>query len=130
MRFIKEGSEPAALRKFKTENRQTPEVLTYSALPAEVRSDLYTCMLDEQGKLCAYTMMPIGRGADDAQRDFHIEHLQPRSRYPERQLAYDNVVLCAPGSGLSEPGFGARQKGDADVSDANFVSPLSASCES
>ncbi len=129
MRFIKKGSEPAALRKFKAANKRTSEVLTYSALPADVRSDLYTSMLMEQGKLCAYTMMPIGRCAGDAQRDFHIEHIQPRSRYPERQLAYDNLVLCAPGPQHSEPGFGARQKGDGDVSDANFVSPLDVSCE-
>ena len=129
MRFIKKGAEPAALRKFKAGNNRTSEVLTYSALPADVRSDLYASMLTEQGNLCAYTMMPIGRSAGDAQRDFHIEHIQPRSRYPERQLAYDNLVLCAPGPRHSEPGFGARQKGDGDVGDANFVSPLNVSCE-
>ena len=61
VRFIKKGSEPAALRKFKAANKRTSEVLTYSALPADVRSDLYASMLMEQGKLCAYTMMPIGR---------------------------------------------------------------------
>ena len=129
MRFIKKGSEPVTLRKFKADNRQTPEVLAYSALPADVRGDLYVCILTEQGKLCAYTMMPIGRAPDAARRDFHIEHIQPRSRYPERQLAYDNLVLCAPGPETAEVEFGARRKGDADVSDANFVSPLHASCE-
>ncbi len=129
MRFIKKGSEPAALRKFKAENKETPEVLTYSALPAEVRSDLYACMLAEQGKVCAYTMTPIGREPDAGRRDFHIEHIQPRSRYPERQLAYENLVLCAPGREQAEVEFGARRKGDADVSDASFVSPLNASCE-
>ncbi len=129
MRFIKKGSEPAALRKFKAENKRTPEVLTYSALRADIRSDLYACMLAEQGKLCAYTMAPIGRGPADARRDFHIEHIQPRSRYPERQLDYDNLVLCAPGSENAGVEFGARRKSDADASDANFVSPLNASCE-
>ncbi|MGO9422080.1 retron system putative HNH endonuclease [Roseiarcus sp.] len=130
MRFIKKGSEPATLRKFKAENKQTPEVLTYSALRADIRNDLYACMLAEQWKLCAYTMMPIGRQPDAARRDFHVEHIQPRSGYPERELDYDNLVLCSPGPQHPEPGFGARQKGDADVSDANFVSPLNASCES
>ena len=29
----------------------------------------------------------------------------------------------------TEPGFGASQKGDGDINDDNFVSPLNASCE-
>lgn len=129
MRFIRKGLEPAALRKFKDQNKTTPETLAYSALPTDVRSALYACMLAEQGKLCAYTMWPIGRDSEAARRDFHIEHIRPRSKHPEGELDYENLLLCAPGPGHAEPGFGARHKGNADVSDADFISPLTASCE-
>ena len=129
MRFIRKGPEPAALRKFKVDNKATPEVLTYSSLPAEVRSALYACMLVEQGKLCAYTMMPIGREPDVVRRDFHIEHIQPRSRQPERELDYSNLVLCAPNPERVALEFGAIRKAHAEINEDNFVSPVNASCE-
>jgi uncharacterized protein (TIGR02646 family) len=129
VRFIRKSPGPAALRKFKDENKTTPQAFAYSALPTDVRSALYACMLAEQGKLCAYTMWPIGRDSGAAHRDFHIEHIRPRSRHPDRELDYDNLLLCVPGPGQEEPSFGARHKGNADVTDADFISPLSASCE-
>ncbi len=129
MRFVKKGAEPAALRAFKANNKTTPEVLVYSSLSAGVRSALYRSMLAEQGKLCAYTMMPIGRHLGNAPRDFHIEHVQPRWCHRERELDYNNMVLCALGDNRAGGEFGARKKDDADVNDADFVAPLNASCE-
>jgi uncharacterized protein (TIGR02646 family) len=81
-------------------------------------------MLREQGHLCAYTMVPI-RGPDYC----HIEHIQPQSLHPRRSVAYNNMVLCVPGNKEEPCAFGAVSKGNFDVSEKTFVSPLRRSCE-
>ena len=46
---------------------------------------------DEQYGLCAYTELRpdfVGLGT-------HIEHVQPKSRYPQRTFDFSNLVLCA-----------------------------------
>lgn len=130
MRRIVKGAEPPALRDFKTVNRATPQALRYDSLGQQVRRELRERMLAEQGRLCAYTMSPIGRRGDDrGGDDFHVEHILPRSRHPERELDYDNMVLCCPGPDANFDEYGARRKGGAEIDDENFVSPLNASCE-
>jgi uncharacterized protein (TIGR02646 family) len=125
VRFIEKGAEPARLRDFKRENRDTPELLYYSNLTRAVRDELHARMLSEQGRLCAYTMLRIGvRSMVGGRPDFHVEHIQPQA-HVDRGLDYDNMVLCA-----SKPvDFGAYRKGDANVDDRNFISPLSSACE-
>ncbi len=81
-------------------------------------------MMREQGHLCSYTMAPIG-GPESC----HIEHIQPRSRHPGRATDYANMVLCVPGANSGRGDFGAIRKGDHDVTEYNFVSPLHPSCE-
>jgi uncharacterized protein (TIGR02646 family) len=100
--------------------------LRFDALDGATKRALRDCMLSEQGALCAYTMAPIGRGADI---DFHIEHIQPQWLNTDRELAYKNIVLCAPTGDKSDCGWGALKKGGAEVDDVNFVSPLRKSCE-
>jgi uncharacterized protein (TIGR02646 family) len=125
VRFIQKSAEPARLRDFKRENRDTPELLHYSNLTRAVRDELHARMLSEQGRLCGYTMLRIGvRSIVGGRSDFHIEHIQPRA-HVDRGLDYENMVLCA-----SKPvDFGAYRKGGAIVDDSNFVSPLSPTCE-
>jgi uncharacterized protein (TIGR02646 family) len=130
VRFIRKMAELRKLSDFKRKNRDTPQVLRYSNLTFAVIRTLHKSLLAEQGSLCAYTMMPIGRPAKfgDA-NDFHIEHIRPQSRNTERDLDYDNLLLCTPGPGAEGCDYGARQKADAEVDDKNFVSPLSPGCE-
>ena len=130
MRFIRKTAEPRKLAEFKRKNRNTPQVLRYSNLTAGARRELQETLLTEQGRLCAYTMMPIGRSRSSGNADdFHIEHIRPRSRERERDLDYDNMLLCTPGPRAEHCEYGAHRKADAEVDDANFVSPLSPSCE-
>ena len=122
MRFIPKATEPRKLSEFKRKNRDTPQLLRYSNLTAAARRELQESLLTEQGRLCAYTMMPIGRKRkSNAANDFHIEHLRPRSRDWERDLDYDNMLLCTPGPGAERCQYGAHQKDDAEVDDANFI---------
>ena len=67
-------------------------------------------------------MQRIGAAAPD----YHIEHIRPQSRYPALQIAYDNMLLCAPEGACD---WGARRKDEADVDESNFVSPLRETCE-
>ena len=131
MRFIPKAAEPNSLRVWKQENRDAPQVLEFSNLTLPVRQVLHESMLKEQGWLCAYTMIRIGRAVGPTgAKDFHIEHILPRSRHPDRSLNYDNMVLCSPGPMAAQCGYGAQKKGGADVNGENFVSPLNPTCES
>ncbi len=49
------------------------------------------CLQDEQYGLCAYTELR----PDQAGLGTHIEHVQPKSRYPQRTFDFSNLVLCA-----------------------------------
>ena len=49
------------------------------------------CLWDEQYGLCAYTELR----PDEAGFGTHIEHVQPKSRYPQRTFDFSNLVLCA-----------------------------------
>jgi len=124
VKFIRKGRKPAALARFERKNAATPQAATYAGLAPETRRALVKKMLEEQGRLCAYTMRCIGVSTDA--RDYHIEHIRPRSRCPELQIEYKNMLLCAPGGGCD---WGARCKDEADVDEANFVSPLNETCE-
>ena len=124
MKYIKKGGKPAILAKFERENAKTPEVATFDGLTSEAKEGLRKALLREQGFLCAYTMRRIGLFPNA--NDFHIEHIRPQSRYPELQIDYDNMVLCAPDGHCD---WGARHKDQTDVAESNFVSPLRADCE-
>ncbi|WP_103919469.1 retron system putative HNH endonuclease, partial [Candidatus Venteria ishoeyi] len=82
----------------------------------------------QQG-LCAYCENRL-----DSDMGQHIEHVQPKSRYPEKTFDYDNLVLsCRDSDAL---------KGGVDISDSScghykgsrynagkFISPIDADCE-
>jgi uncharacterized protein (TIGR02646 family) len=81
-------------------------------------------LLEEQGKLCAYT----GRTVEAATS--HIEHLKPRNECAEwEDVEYKNVVACFPLNGGDKSfGYGAPVKNgwwDAKL----FISPLSDECD-
>ena len=87
-------------------------------------SELRSTLLHEQGFLCAYTMLRI----KDA-RNGHIEHILARSRAPDAQIDYANMVYCHPGDGAPRCKFGAHAKDDAQILHEEFVSPLEETCE-
>lgn len=58
-----------------------------------VKDDIRTCLLSEQGYVCAYCMRRI---VNDNLKT-KIEHWQPQSIYKERQLDYSNLLACCDG---------------------------------
>ncbi len=122
MRRIAKGPEPEELRLWKEQNAEVPQNLTYANMP---KTGVKRQMLAEQGYLCAYTMQRIPT-VDDCQ----IEHVVPRSQARLLEIAYSNLLACAPSN---RPGkrpqrgkcpFGAEEKDQTRVSDSNFVSPV------
>lgn len=69
-----------------TEKINTPGFKEYSPIP-----ELRDALLNDQGYICAYCMNRIGE--DNSK----IEHIKSRSKYPELQLEYSNMVICCKG---------------------------------
>lgn len=125
MRRIVKGPEPEDVRLWREANAAVPQNLTYDNMP---KIGAKRQMLVEQGYLCAYTMQRIST-VDDC----HIEHVVPRSQYPqdpEVQISYGNLLACCPSNTPGHPRkrgkypYGAEEKGQTRVFDSNFVSPL------
>ncbi len=108
MRDIKKGPEPEALRA----HRLSDPAADYDGLTREAKDDLCVALLKEQGAVCCYCTQRI-RAAT-----MKIEHRQPQSLYPERQLDWKNLLGACPG------GQGRRlrfqhcdtRKGDQEIS--------------
>jgi uncharacterized protein (TIGR02646 family) len=81
-------------------------------------------LLEEQGKLCAYT------GTSIETKTSHIEHLKPQNKCNEwEDVDYRNVVVCFPLDGGDKSlGYGAPMKGGW-WDESKFISPLSDDCE-
>jgi len=123
MRRIVKTHAPQELTQWREENRRSNH--SYQALKGTAAHQcLKQKLLDEQGKICAYT----GRSIDETSS--HIEHLKPQSQCAEwEDVEYRNVVACCPADGGDATlGYGAPAKGGW-WDDAHFVSPLSADCE-
>ena len=91
---IKKGKEPQAW----VEKRNTPGFTQF-----ESSEELKQSLLEEQGYICAYCMRRLP--ADDPNTDAtsKVEHIKPRSKYPDLQFNYDNLVICCPGNLNSQP---------------------------
>ncbi len=93
-------------------------------LGTEAHRALKSKLLDEQGRLCAYT----GRLIDNDSS--HLEHLKPQCECAEwEDVEYKNVVACFPADGGDvSHGYGAPQKASW-WDEQRFISPLSHDCE-
>ena len=91
------------------------------------KDDLTKLLRDEQYWLCAYTELR----PDEIEIGTHIEHIKPKSHYPDLTFDYHNLVLCAlSSSDLRKPNFkgqanrfGGHAKGD-NYDQNLFISPL------
>jgi uncharacterized protein (TIGR02646 family) len=131
MKNIVKGVQPEELRRWKEVNSNVPENLAFGNLQADVKVPVREQMLNEQGFLCAYTMIRIA-----TVEECHIEHIIPQRQEPrsnQRDLDYENMLACFPGEhkpdgpqqywSRKQP-YGAIFKDGKEVNDYNFVSPL------
>jgi len=68
------------------------------------KAELTNLLEMEQFGLCAYSELR----PDQSGLGKHIEHIQPKSAYPQRTFDYQNLVLCA----LSDSDLNGRAKED------------------
>jgi uncharacterized protein (TIGR02646 family) len=96
----------------------------YTNLPSDIRTTVKQHLLTEQGHICCYTGIRISEGRS------HIEHLKPQSRYSDNNedVDYTNLIAAHPGTTAPQCPYGAHPKADW-YDEAQFVSPLSANCE-
>ncbi len=84
-------------------------------------------LFDEQYGLCAYTELRL----DEDESGDHIEHVKPKSQFPQNTFDYQNLVLCSLSSDTlatmsDEDIFGGHAKGN--EYDPSFVSCLQHDC--
>lgn len=125
MRYIKTGNPPESFERWvKDKPRHKDDNDWFQELhrPGEkekkdkVISDLHKSLAENQSYLCAYCCCRISKD-----RGIRIEHVAPRSLYPERSLDYHNMVASC------------STKGQCDDSHENKLlrlTPLMEECES
>jgi uncharacterized protein (TIGR02646 family) len=92
----------------------------YDNLGSVQRGHMLDTLIKEQGGLCAYTMKSIARVGDTWQA--HIEHILPRSRYPDQSVDWKNMLACFPGRNVNCE-YGAKLKDEYDPNSEPFVDP-------
>lgn len=105
----------------------------YRLMPSDIREDLLSTLISEQGYLCGYTMRRVDINTS------HVEHVKPesvcRAEQPPRglDLDYDNMIACYPKKSKknnTEFTYGAFYKDDWWIDNGkDFISPLSKACE-
>ena len=123
MKRIVKTHAPHSLKAWRLSNRGLNH--TYDDIVGtEAHQDVKVKLIEEQGKLCAYTGRCISLESS------HVEHLKPQNLCAEwEDVDYRNLVACFPGDGGdTSHGYGAPVKAGW-WDDALFVSPLSEDCE-
>uniref|UniRef100_B8HSX4 C2H2-type domain-containing protein n=1 Tax=Cyanothece sp. (strain PCC 7425 / ATCC 29141) TaxID=395961 RepID=B8HSX4_CYAP4 len=92
MKYIEKGEEPSSFTGWKAQKNENWEP-TWDNLQAPQKPELHEALLFEQGYICCYCGMRISK------TNSHIEHLKPRSHFPELALDYNNLLSSCPGEG-------------------------------
>ena len=95
MRFIKKKQQPQSL----IEAKKTVPLPKYGELDTQVKDDIRTHLLEEQGFICCYCMQRI-----EANK-MKIEHYkaQNEDKYPELQLEFGNMLAACKGEIENDP---------------------------
>jgi uncharacterized protein (TIGR02646 family) len=118
MRHIIKNDEPVVLSEFKRKYRnKNHSAARYDDLTSEERTRIRDYLVTEQYGICAYCMRSIEN------ESCHIEHIKPKSKFPNVSLAYGNLVASCE----SDNSCG-KYKGN-EYDDA-FVAPTEEDCES
>src|SRR5690606_29090258 len=88
MRKIVKGVEPRLL----TQHRNSAHS-NYDNLPSTAKQTLRDNLVSEQRGLCCYCLGKITL----TESTMKIEHFEPQSLYPEKQLIYSNLFGACPG---------------------------------
>ncbi|GLS42710.1 retron system putative HNH endonuclease [Methylobacterium brachythecii] len=124
MKHIAKGGEPASLTAWKLKQTAAGIEPAWGDFQNPEKADGRLHLLGEQGAICCYCMGSISAGS------MHIEHLEPRSIYPQIALDWPNLLgCCAPknekGSKLATQSHCGEYRGTSPLP----VHPLQPTCE-
>lgn len=122
MKYICKTNEPEVLANFKAQANEEWQP-NYELFRGKDKQQFHQYLIAEQGHICCYC------GGRIVHTDSHIEHFQPQTDYPDRELDYFNLLAsCQNKLAPKEPRHCGMGKGDW-FDDRLLVSPLIADCE-
>lgn len=122
MKYIKKDQEPASLQDWKCQANEEWQP-TWETLQNPQKKELHQALIQEQGAICCY----CGDRIDPSSS--HIEHLKPRSCYPDLELDYYNLMAsCLKALEPKQPIHCGHSK-EEWFKESEFVSPLDPDCE-
>ncbi|MDB9375103.1 retron system putative HNH endonuclease [Nodularia sphaerocarpa] len=97
MKYIKKNQEPEKFSSWKALENDDWKPSWDDNFQAPEKPIVHDALLQEQGYICCYCGMRITR------KNSHIEHLQPRSAYPDLALEYTNFIASCQGESEEPP---------------------------
>lgn len=125
MKYIRKGEEPEEFTNWKNLENDDWQPNWDNNFQAPQKSIVHQALLGEQGFICCYCGMRITRETS------HIEHLKPRSIYPNLALDYTNLMASCQGESEVPPPHPVHcgHKKFDWYDEQLMVSPLKANCE-
>jgi len=129
MKHIRKTDAPEKYLNWCARQRELGVNYNYESLSNPEKEGLHEKLLEEQGKICGYTMKRISLNTS------HIEHIMPRHICIQKaeglDLDYNNFIACFPREGmLGKHRYGAQAKDKWwDNNGRDFLSPLNEFCE-
>ncbi|MBE9198812.1 MULTISPECIES: retron system putative HNH endonuclease [unclassified Nodularia (in: cyanobacteria)] len=97
MKYIKKNQEPEQFSSWKALENDDWKPSWDDNFQAPEKPVVHDALLKEQGYICCYCGMAVTRATS------HIEHLQPRSTYPDLSLEYTNLIASCQGESTEPP---------------------------
>ncbi len=95
MKYINKSQEPSSLTVWN--RKQGNKISNWKSFNKSVKEDVYQSLLREQGYICCYCGINIGR------RSCHIEHFRPKSKYQDLTFTYTNLIASCQGEDEVRP---------------------------
>ncbi|MEH1784340.1 MAG: retron system putative HNH endonuclease [Nostoc sp.] len=121
MKYIKKSEEPESFTVWKNLANEDWQP-SWENFSKPQKTDVHNSLLQEQGFICCYCGRRIN--TDDS----HLEHLKPRTTYPQLALEYTNILAsCQKDTVRKEPLHCGKIK-DKWYDDNLMISPLDVNC--
>jgi uncharacterized protein (TIGR02646 family) len=124
VKYIKKSEEPEAFSAWKALQNEDWQP-SWGNFQKPEKDTVQEALLKEQGYICCYCERRI-----DERKNSHIEHLKPRTLYPDLQLEYANLLASCQGESETPPPIPVHcghQKRDW-YEENLMVSPLDLNC--
>lgn len=106
MRYIQKASEPVSFTKWKLQKTENSQPKWKNLRKKTIVKD---ALLKEQGYICCYCESQVSK------ENSHLEHLQPKSKYPDLLFEYGNLLASCQGESedhLPKPSHCGHHKDD------------------